>query len=151
MKKIYLVLDNVRSAHNVGAIFRTADGLGVNEVILVGITPRPPHAKLEKTALDAQKTVPWKFFKERSEALEYLKNAKVDIVSVELTKNASKYYEATYSNNLALVFGHELTGVSLDFLNNSKLQVYIPMLGKKISLNVATTVGIIASYVRFIA
>lgn len=151
MKKIYLVLDNIRSALNTGAIFRTADGLNVSEVILVGITPRPPHAQISKTALDAQKQVAWKHFKDRQEAIEYLNEKNTEIICVEITKDAKSYFEEEYSDNIALVFGHELTGVSLEFLNASIRQVYIPMLGSKKSLNVATTVGIVTSFVRFIA
>lgn len=151
MRKITIVLDNVRSGLNVGAIFRTAEGLGVQEIVLVGISPHPPHKEIEKTALQADKMVNWKYFKTIQEAVEYLEVKKTEIIAVELTEDASEYTKTEYSNDVAIIFGHEITGVSIDFLKNAQKTIMIPMQGKKKSLNIATTVGIITSHIRFSA
>lgn len=151
MKNITLVLDNVRSALNVGAIFRTCDGLGVDELILTGITPYPPHEKLMKTALGAQDMVKWQYFKTNTEAIEYCTAQKLQFYAVEITENAKSYFKVEFSNRVALVMGHEITGVSMEFLQAAIETVCIPMQGQKESLNVATTTGIITSHLRFTA
>ncbi len=89
--KIYVVIDNIRSAYNVGSIFRTADGAGNCELLICGISPTPEHIKVGKTALGADQSVPWKYFKTTLEAVRWLKNKKVPVWSIELTEKAKHY------------------------------------------------------------
>lgn len=148
MREIIIVLDNIRSALNVGAILRTADGLGVNEVIICGISPTPDHPKVFKTSLGAENYVKWTYEKDILAQLKHLKKQNYQIISVEQTKESKNLYQTKFGEKVALVFGHEITGVSIDAINISDLCVEIPMLGKKNSFNVATTVGIVTSFVR---
>jgi len=144
MKKFPLttILDNIRSALNVGAMFRTSDAAGINKMYLCGITPFPPHNKIPKTALGAIDTVLWKYEKDTLPVLKHLKNKGHEIISVELTENSINYWEYKYKRPTTLIFGNEITGISKEILDYSDAVVYIPMFGKKESLNVATTFGI---------
>lgn len=148
-KEIIVILDNIRSALNVGAIFRTADGVGVKKIYLCGISPYPGHSKLHKTALDAENYVEWKHFKSTEDAIKSAKEEGYTIYSVEQTQNSKRYHEVVYSNKTCVIFGHEITGVSPNIIQQSDYAVELPMLGKKNSLNVATTAGIILYHIRF--
>jgi len=139
-----IVLDNIRSALNVGAIFRTCDGAGVAKLYLCGITPYPPHNRIPKTALGASEYVEWERFPNTMELLQKLKDEGYTLVTVEQTPNAKPYYEVDYPEKTALVFGHEITGVNDEAVNLSDIQVEVPMFGQKNSLNVATTAGILS-------
>lgn len=140
---IYVVLDNIRSALNVGAIFRTCDAVNVQKLLLCGITAYPPHNRIPKTALGASEFVQWEYYKTTLEAMNSLTKTKVkEIVSVELTKDAKNFWNYKFKFPLAIVFGNEVTGVSKEILKLSDAIIKIPMFGKKESLNVATTVGI---------
>ncbi len=149
MKEIILILDNIRSVLNVGAIFRTADGAGVKKIFICGISPLPNHKKLKKTALGAEDNVQWEYFKHTEEAIKKAKEEGFEIHSVELTEKAEQYYKVNYSDKVALVFGHEITGVSPAALEQSNKHIILPMLGKKNSLNVATCVGILVYHIQF--
>lgn len=139
---LIIVLEDIRSALNVGAIFRTCDAVGAKELILTGITPYPPHNKIPKTALGSIESVNWKYFREKEETLEYLNKHKYSIISVEINKKAIDIYKFKFQEKTALIFGNEISGVSDFFLNRSEKVVFLPMFGIKESLNVATTVGI---------
>jgi tRNA G18 (ribose-2'-O)-methylase SpoU len=144
MKFPYIVvLDNVRSALNVGAIFRTCDGAGASKLYLCGITPYPPHNKIPKTALGAIDYVEWERAGSTAEVIAKLKDEGYKCVGVEQTANSKLFNEVEYSGKIALVFGHEITGVSTEILNMCEEKVIVPMYGRKESLNVATTVGIV--------
>jgi 23S rRNA (guanosine2251-2'-O)-methyltransferase len=147
MKKLIIVLDNVRSAFNVGSIFRTADAAGNVEIYLCGITPTPKNPKVFKTSLGAEKSVKWKYFKDTREATKELKDKKTPTYSVELTKESKHFQKFEYfpqdTNEIALVFGHELNGVSQPILDLSDELIYIPMEGIKESLNVGITASIL--------
>lgn len=146
MKKLTIVLDNVRSAFNVGSIFRTADARGQVEIYLCGITPTPENSKIFKTSLGSEKTVKWKYFENTMLAVEKLKKEKTPIYSVEITEGSKHFQKFEYfreNNNIALVFGHELNGVSQPVLDNSDDLIYIPMQGIKESLNVSITASIL--------
>ncbi len=147
MKKIIIVLDNIRSAFNVGSIFRTADATGQVEVYLCGITPTPENSKIFKTSLGAEKTVKWKYFNNTMLAIESLKKENIPIYSIEITKDSKHFQKFEYfkekSETIALVFGHELNGVSQPVLDNSDDFIYIPMEGLKESLNVGITASIL--------
>jgi tRNA G18 (ribose-2'-O)-methylase SpoU len=138
-----VVLDNVRSALNVGAIFRTCDGAGASKLYLCGITPYPPHNKIPKTALGAIDYVEWERAGSTAEVIAKLKDEGYKCVGVEQTENSKLFNEVEYSEKIALVFGHEITGVSTEVLNMCDEKVIVPMYGRKESLNVATTVGIV--------
>jgi 23S rRNA (guanosine2251-2'-O)-methyltransferase len=138
-----VVLDNIRSALNVGSIFRTCDAAAVRHLYLGGITALPPNPQLLKTALGAQETVPWSHRLSTVELVEELHAEGFCIVAVELTDRSVPYTQATYPVDTALVFGHEVAGVAVPVLDRSDQVVEIPMFGRKNSLNVATSVGVI--------
>ena len=140
---IYVLLDNVRSLHNVGAIFRSADAVLVEKVFLCGITGRPPRKEISKTALGAEELVPWEYFEEAGEAIEALKALGVKIVVVELAEDSVSYFEAVYDFPVCFVFGHEVEGISEEVMAMADMAVDLPMLGRANSLNVATCFGIV--------
>ena len=144
MKKFPLVtiLEDIRSALNVGAIFRTSDGAGVEKLCLTGITPYPPHNRIPKTALGAVEMMDWEYQKDTVKIVKKLKEDGYTIVSVELSEDAQNYSKFEYPQKTALVFGNEIAGVSEEIQKLSDATVYIPMYGDKESLNVATTYGI---------
>lgn len=146
---LIIVLEDIRSALNVGAIFRTSDAVLAEELLLVGITPYPPHPRIPKTALGATESVQWKHFDSKSEVIKYLKEKDYSLVSVELTPKSKNIYDQQLPLKTALIFGNEISGVSEELLDASDHIIQIPMYGIKESLNVATTVGITAyEYIR---
>lgn len=140
---INVILEDVRSALNVGAIFRTSDAAGVEELILAGITPYPPHSKIPKTALGAIETVNWSRFKTNHEAITHATRDGRPLISIELTDNAISYFEYSFPKTCSIIMGNEITGVSDYALEKSSTVIKIPMYGQKESLNVATSFGII--------
>lgn len=141
-KDFYVVVDNVRSLENVGSIFRTADALGVAKIYLCGITGRPPQQKISKTALGAEKTIPWEYHKQTWRLLEKLKKDNVKIISLEQTKKSILYTTFKSEFPLALVIGNEVKGVSKKVLELSGHIIHLPMKGEKESLNVAVAFGV---------
>jgi tRNA G18 (ribose-2'-O)-methylase SpoU len=136
--KIHIVLDNIRSAFNVGSIFRSADGAGsVEKIYLCGITSDIDNPKLEKTALGAIEMIPSEHYDTTQEALEELKGRNIPIYSVEITNDAENFQKIKYPNEFVLVFGHEKNGISEDILEYTDKRIMVPMRGKKESLNVA--------------
>lgn len=140
---IYLVLDNIRSMYNVGAMMRSADGARVKKIYLCGITAQPPREKIFKTSLGAVEWVEWEYRKKAIKAIEELKEKGVQIVALEQTDNSIHFKKAKYKTPVAIVVGHELKGISNNVLKKSDLIVEIPMHGRANSLNVATACGII--------
>lgn len=150
-----VVLDNVRSAHNVGAIFRTADGAGVARIFLVGVTPQPLDRfgrvvpEIAKTSLGATETVAWEYCADADACIARLREEGARIVAVEQDVRAVPYTDGASPLRggaqapTAYIFGNEVDGVSQTFLDAADTIVQIPMLGTKESLNVATTAGII--------
>lgn len=141
--KRYIVIDNIRSAYNVGSIFRTADGAGSCEILICGISPTPEHIKVKKTALGAHENIPWKYFKSTNLAIEYLKEKNIPVWAVEIDKNAVHFQKIKYPKDVAFILGHETEGIKKNILEKSDRIIYIPMNGQKNSLNVATCAGII--------
>lgn len=139
-----IVLDNVRSRFNVGSIFRTADGAGVDKIYLGGITPAPPHPKIDKVALGAEKTVPFEQNKITWRILKKLKDNGYNIVALEQTKKSLNYFEYKPKFPVALVLGNEVKGLSKNILKYCNEFIEIPMKGKKESLNVSVAAGIVA-------
>ena len=141
---LFVVLDDIRSVYNIGAIFRTSDAILAEKLFLCGITAHPPRKDLEKTALGATEVVPWTYHTSARETLLKLKEKGVRICALELTTRSVNYREAKYSFPMALVLGNEVDGVSREVLDLADMVVQIPMLGRAKSLNVATAYGIVA-------
>lgn len=140
---IYVILDNVRSLHNVGAIFRTSDAVLVEKIYLCGITGCPPRNEIAKTALGAEEVVPWEYREEALEAIRELQERGVKIVAVELAEGSVLYDSAEYDFPVCFIFGHEVHGIADEVMEYVDMSVYLPMLGRANSLNVATCYGII--------
>ena len=142
---LVVVLDNVRSMHNVGAVFRTADAFLVEKIILCGITPQPPHREIHKAALGATESVDWIYEKDISTALENLKRENFKILGIEQTTNSEIFTDFVINKNdrYALVLGNEVDGLSDEALSLYDTFLEIPQLGTKHSLNVSVCGGIV--------
>ena len=142
---VAVVLDNVRSAFNVGSAFRTADAFKADKVILCGICATPPSAEIHKTALGAEMSVPWEHFDDTLEAIRSLKEQGYRIIAVEQTENSVKLdaFAPEPGTKYALVFGNEVAGVSQEAVNEAEFALEIPQKGTKHSLNVSVSVGIV--------
>lgn len=149
MKNLVVILDDIRSALNVGAIMRTCDGAGVKKLYLTGITPYPPHKKLLKTALGAEKYIDWEYSKNVGDVICSLKEGGYEIFAIEQTERSKEFHKIMYPEKLAIILGHELTGVSAKALELADKHIELPMKGKKRSLNVATTAGIMIYHILF--
>ncbi len=150
--QLFLVLHNIRSAYNVGAIFRTADGLGIKKIYLTGYTPSPAdkihktqaQKMLEKTALGAEKNVLWEKIEKISNLMKRLRDKNVKIIALEQSKNSISLKNFEPEFPLALILGNETAGIPADILKKCDQTVSIPMRGKKESLNVSIAAGIAA-------
>lgn len=140
---LVFILDNVRSAFNVGSIFRIADAVGA-EVYVCGISPTPEHPKVAKTALGAEKSVKWRSFGSVVEAASTAKKCGYSVCAVEMAPKAKDLFACEFPKQTALIFGHEVSGVSEEVMKSSEKIVKIPMHGKKKSLNVSVSVGVAA-------
>jgi tRNA G18 (ribose-2'-O)-methylase SpoU len=140
-----LVLDNVRSQSNVGSIFRTADAFLTREIYLCGITAKPPHREIQKTALGATESVAWKYFSETTEAIYELKREGYIIIGVEQTEGSVELQDMYIEKEkkYALIFGHEVNGVDQAVLNLCDYCIEIPQFGTKHSFNIAISAGIV--------
>lgn len=138
-----IVLDNLRSAFNVGSIFRLCDTMRVSGLYLCGITAHPPHKKLEKTSLGTIEYVPWEHFEDAVDAVRGLKERGVRVWAVETTSHARRFDSVDYPSPLALVFGNEALGVRKEVLDLCDGFVEIPTYGFKNSLNVAASVAVV--------
>ena len=141
-ERFVLVLPNIRSGHNVGAIFRTADGSGVDKLYITGYTPCPPHTQTDKVSLGAEKWMPWEYYKQAGTLLKKLKKMGYNIVALEQTKVSKNIFDWQPKFPIALVLGNEKTGVPKSLLKYCDESVEIPMAGKKNSLNVSVAAGI---------
>lgn len=141
-EKFVLILPNIRSGHNVGAMFRTADGCGVDKIYLVGYTPCPPHTQVDKVSLGAEKVVPWEHYKQTVRLLKKLKSEGYRIVGLEQTKNSVSIYTWQPHAPIALVVGNEKTGITKNILQYCEDVVHLPMVGVKNSLNVSIAGGV---------
>lgn len=146
--KTIVILDNIRSTHNVGSIFRTADALGIGQIILVGTTPTPidrfgrVRKDIAKVALGAEKTVPWIYEKEISKALQKLKKEGYQIIAVEQGEGSVDYKKVKVKNKAVFVMGEEVHGLSPEVLKLADIIAEIPMRGQKESLNVSVAFGV---------
>lgn len=142
---LVVVLDNVRSLNNVGSVFRTSDAFIVESVYLCGITACPPHAEIHKTALGAEETVDWVFYKDTIEAVNKLKEKGYIVCSIEQAEGSVMLdkLQLDKQKKYAVILGNEVKGVQQQVVNNSDICVEIPQFGTKHSLNVSVTAGII--------
>lgn len=149
-----VVLDNIRSAYNVGSIFRTSDGAGLTKLYLCGITPTPENQRVGKTALGAESYVPWEHSWSVIETIEKLQEEGYFIVSLEGGNSSMQLFDALssireQSRPVALVVGNEVSGIDPEAVKKSSLCVYIPMEGHKESLNVASAFAIASYLIRY--
>ncbi len=142
---VIVVLDNIRSGLNVGAIFRTCDAFSVEAIYLCGITVQPPHAEIMKTALGSTDSVKWLYFEKTIIALEELDRKKYNLLPVEQTDKSILLDKVNLSQlfPLTFIFGNEMRGISSEVLSMCERSLEIPQVGIKHSLNVATTAGIV--------
>lgn len=141
--EIHIVLDRLRSAHNVGNIFRLADAVGANEIVCCGYTAAPPHPKLVKTAMGADKTVPFRSFPTAADALRELKAEGCKAVAVETLETACDAWKFDYPDKIALLLGNEALGISPDALELCDAAVSLPMFGTKVSINVGNCAAVV--------
>lgn len=142
------VLNNIRSLYNVGSVFRTADGAGVEKIFLCGITGHPPDSKISKTALGAEKEVPWEYRPEASEVLKELKEKGYQVVLLEQLQQSVSFETFIPNPPVCLVIGNEISGVSEELLDFCDRTIEIEMAGLKNSLNVTVAFGIVAYHMR---
>lgn len=142
---VIIVLDNVRSMNNIGSVFRTADAFLVKSVYLCGITARPPHKDIHKTALGATESVPWKYYNTTIEAADQLKNEGYIIISVEQVEEAIALSDfiAKKGEKYAIIFGNEVHGIDQKIVNLSDHSIEIPQFGTKHSFNISVSAGIV--------
>lgn len=142
---VIIVLDNIRSLHNVGSVFRSADAFLVESIYLCGITATPPHREIQKTALGATETVQWKFFESTDLAIEALKNHGFKIFCIEQTKKSVflQNMEVHPTEKLALIFGNEVNGVAQPIIDAADGCIEIPQFGSKHSFNISVSAGIV--------
>ena len=136
---LVVILDNVRSMHNVGAIFRTADAFLVEKIVLCGITPQPPHREIHKAALGATESVDWIYEQDINAAIDNLKKENFNIIGIEQTSSSQLItdFEINSEKKYALILGNEVDGISDEALENIETFLEIPQLGTKHSLNVS--------------
>lgn len=142
---LVVVLDNIRSLHNIGSVFRTSDAFRIECIYLCGITATPPHAEMHKTALGAEFTVDWKYVNNTVKAVDNLKNEGYTVYSVEQAEGSIMLNELTLDKNrkYAIVMGNEVKGVQQEVIDHSHGCIEIPQYGTKHSLNVSVTAGIV--------
>ena len=146
--QIELILLDIRSTYNVGAMFRTADAVGVSKIILAGITPAPldrfgcPRADIAKSALGSEKTMPWESVTNIVSRINQLKKKGYKIIAIEQSKDSIDYKKITPTGNVAVIMGNEVSGVPKKILNKCDIVAEIPMRGMKESLNVSVSCGI---------
>ncbi|MDR1197908.1 MAG: RNA methyltransferase [Prevotellaceae bacterium] len=142
---VIVVLDNVRSQHNIGAAFRTGDAFRIESIFLCGISSIPPNAEIHKSALGAEDSVEWKYFANTVDAVTFLRQERYEIITIEQTENSIMLNSFLPNKNIkyAFVFGNEVHGVLQSIVDASDLCIEIPQAGTKHSLNVSVSVGVV--------
>ena len=142
---LIVILDNVRSLNNIGSIFRNADAFRVSHLYLCGITAKPPHKDIQKTALGSTESVEWSYSKDTLSVVKNLQSKKIKVIAVEQVENAKMLQDFTTTKNevYALVFGHEVKGVSQEVVSQCDDSLEIPQYGTKHSLNISVSCGIV--------
>ena len=138
-------MDDIRSLHNIGSVFRTADAFLIEKIYLCGITALPPNKEIHKTALGATETVAWEYQKEVTEVIDLLKKESVSVYAIEQVENAIflQNFQVDKDKKYALVFGNEVYGVSQKAIELCDGSIEIPQLGTKHSLNISVSAGIV--------
>ena len=142
---VCIVLDNIRSLHNVGSAFRTADAFRIEKIYLTGITGTPPHRDIQKSALGATESVTWEYVESSARAIQDLKNQNYKIIIIEQTTESKPLNDFTPEADVkyCLVFGNEVNGVSEDVIVQGDIALEIPQIGTKHSLNISVCLGIV--------
>ena len=142
---LIVILDNIRSLNNIGSVFRTCDAFLIEKIYLCGITAKPPHKDIHKTALGSTESVAWEYVEDTLTLIKRLKDSNIKIISVEQTENATLLNDFTPQQHTryAVVFGNEVKGVSQDVVNLSDMVIEIPQYGTKHSLNISVSAGIV--------
>ena len=140
---VTILLDNVRSMYNVGSFFRTADGAGIERLLLAGITARPPHTAIRKTALGAEERVPWEGVSDTAAQLQAMRAHGYEIAAIETSTRAVDIFDWRPRFPACVLFGHEVEGLAQPLLDACDTHVRIPMLGFKHSLNVASAGAVV--------
>jgi len=142
---LIIILDDIRSLHNIGSVFRTADAFLIEKIYLCGITATPPNKEIHKTALGATETVSWEYAKDVLEVIDSLQKENVAVMAIEQVENSISLQEFIPENNqkYALVFGNEVKGVSQEAIKKCQGTIEIPQLGTKHSLNISVSAGIV--------
>ena len=142
---VIVVLENIRSAYNVGSVFRTSDAFLVEAIYIIGYSAKPPHKEIKKTALGAEETVDWKYFKTTAEAIEELRAKGFNVYAAEQAEGSFKLNAIGFEpdEKIAVVFGNEVTGVEQSTITLCDGCLEIPQLGMKHSLNIATAAGVV--------
>jgi tRNA G18 (ribose-2'-O)-methylase SpoU len=142
---VSIVLDNIRSLHNVGSAFRTADAFRIEKIFLTGITGTPPHREIHKTALGATESVAWEYLEQPTDAIKKLKAEGYRVVIVEQTNESVPLhtFQPQANEKYCLVFGNEVNGVSEEVIEHGDIALEIPQTGTKHSLNISVCLGIV--------
>ena len=142
---LVVILDNVRSMHNIGSIFRTSDGFAIEKIYLCGITAQPPHREIEKTALGATQSIEWAYSADICDTINELKLDGYTIIAIEQAENSTMLnnYDPDNSMKYALIFGNEVNGVSDQAMNLIDTCLEIPQFGTKHSFNIVVSAGIV--------
>lgn len=142
---IIIVLENIRSAYNVGSVFRTSDAFLIEAIYIIGYSAKPPHKEIKKTALGAEETVDWKYFKTTAEAVEELRGNGFNVYAAEQAEGSFKLNAIGFEpeEKIAVIFGNEVTGVEQSTIGLCDGCLEIPQLGMKHSLNIATAAGVV--------
>lgn len=142
---IVVILDNVRSANNVGSVFRTSDAFLIEKVLLCGISATPPNKDIHKTALGAQDSVPWEYFQTTLDAINSLRQNNYTIIAIEQVENSTmlQNFSVVHNQKLAVVFGNEVNGVEQSIVDICDQCIEIPQMGTKHSLNISVSCGVV--------
>jgi 23S rRNA (guanosine2251-2'-O)-methyltransferase len=143
--RLIVVLDNIRSMHNVGSVFRTADAFLIEAIFLCGYTPQPPHRDIQKTALGATESVDWIYYPKTLDAVNELKQRGYKVFGIEQTEGSIslQHFSKDENEKVAVVFGNEVEGVDAEVLQHVDASIEIPQLGMKHSLNISVAAGIV--------
>jgi tRNA G18 (ribose-2'-O)-methylase SpoU len=140
---LYCLIENVRSLYNVGSIFRTSDAIRLEKLYLTGYTGYPPRKEIDKTALGAVDSVPWKYCKNPLQVVTEIKKQRIQLIALEHTTNSIDFYAFKYTFPFCLMLGNEVDGLSQEILTQADAAIEIPMYGLKQSLNVSVAYGIV--------
>ena len=140
---ISILVENVRSVHNVGSIFRSADGFGAEKIYLSGYTAHPPREDLYKTALGAEDAVPWEYYEDPLDAAAVIKREGIPLILIEQTKQSKSMYEIDWEFPVCFIVGNEVSGVSEELSAMTDIHAELPMRGVKQSLNVSVATGVV--------